>query len=177
MNWPIFLDWMKQNTLLFIYSTNILVRLVTVNMKNCLTQKNPKMCDPILVTLLKMQPHFSQSSRENATLPSGTSPLACYKEVPFPSPPPEGCWMSQAPNLHLRGSCWKQNYYVKVFFTWVTTVNDDAGSRLLVAPSVIDVAVPEVARGLLTWLGWVCNTLVVDVPAEDAFWENNASGS
>ena len=43
------------------------------------------MCDPILATLLKMQPHFSQSSRENATLPSGTSPLACYKEVPpFP---------------------------------------------------------------------------------------------
>ena len=38
------------------------------------------MCDLILVTLLKMQPHFSQSSRENATLPSGTSPLACYKE-------------------------------------------------------------------------------------------------
>ena len=29
--------------------------------------KNPKMCDPILVTLLKMQPHYSQSSRENAT--------------------------------------------------------------------------------------------------------------
>ena len=28
--------------------------------------KNPKMCDPILVTLLKMQPQYSQSSRENA---------------------------------------------------------------------------------------------------------------
>ena len=47
--------------------------------------KNPKMCDPILVTLLKMQPHYSQSSRENATPSSGTSPLASYKEVP---PPP-----------------------------------------------------------------------------------------
>ena len=44
--------------------------------------KNPKMCDPILVTLLKMQPHYSQSSRENATPSSGTSPLASYKEVP-----------------------------------------------------------------------------------------------
>ena len=43
------------------------------------------MCDPILVTLLKMQPHYSQSSRENATPSSGTSPLASYKEVP---PPP-----------------------------------------------------------------------------------------
>ena len=69
-----------KNTLLFIYSTNILVRLLTVNMKNCLTPKNPKMCDPILVTLLKMRPHYSQSSRENVTPSSGTSPLASYKE-------------------------------------------------------------------------------------------------
>ena len=49
--------------------------------------KNPRMCDPIQVTLLKMQPHSSQSSRENATPSSGTSPLASYKEVP---PPPSG---------------------------------------------------------------------------------------
>ena len=42
------------------------------------------MCDPILVTLLKMRPHYSQSSRENATPSSGTSPLAPYKEVPSP---------------------------------------------------------------------------------------------
>ena len=47
--------------------------------------KNEKMCDPILVTLLKTQPHYSQSSRENATLSSGTSPLASYKEVPTQS--------------------------------------------------------------------------------------------
>ena len=45
------------------------------------------MCDPILVTLLKMQPHYSQSSRENATPSSGTSPVASYKEVP----PPGSC--------------------------------------------------------------------------------------
>ena len=44
-----FLDWMK-NTLLSICSTNILVRLQTANMKNCLTTKNPKMCDPIIVS-------------------------------------------------------------------------------------------------------------------------------
>ena len=44
--------------------------------------KNPKMCDPILVTLLKMQPHYSQSSCENATPSSGTSSLASYKEPP-----------------------------------------------------------------------------------------------
>ena len=79
-----------KNTLLFICSTNILVRLLTVNMKNCLTPKNPKMCDPILVTLLKMRPHYNHSSHENATPSSGTSPLACYKEVPSPPSPPQG---------------------------------------------------------------------------------------
>ena len=63
------------------YSTNILVPFLTVNIKNCLTPKNPKMCDPILVTLLKMRPHCSQSSRKNATQSSGTSPLASYEEV------------------------------------------------------------------------------------------------
>ena len=40
------------------------------------------MCDPTLITILKMQPHYTQSSRENATPSSGTSPLASYKEVP-----------------------------------------------------------------------------------------------
>ena len=79
-----FFNLMK-NTLLFICSTNILVRFLTVNIRNCLTPRNPKICDPILVTLLKMQHHFSQSSRKNAHPSSGTSPLACYKEVP-PSP-------------------------------------------------------------------------------------------
>ena len=50
--------------------------------------KNQKMCDPILETLLKMQPHYSHSSRENATPSSGTSPLASYREVtPLPPPP------------------------------------------------------------------------------------------
>ena len=46
------------------------------------------MCDPILVTLLKMRPHYSQSSRENVTSSSGTSPSASYKEV-LPPPPPK----------------------------------------------------------------------------------------
>ena len=76
-----------KNTLLFICSTNILVRLLTVNMKNSLTPKNQKMFDSILVTLLKMRPHYSQSSLENATPSSGTFPLASYKAVP---PPPPG---------------------------------------------------------------------------------------
>ena len=42
-------------------------------MKNCLTRKNEKMCDPI-----------SSNSTENATPSSGTSPLASYKGVPLP---------------------------------------------------------------------------------------------
>ena len=39
------------------------------------------MCEPILVTPLKMRPHDSQSSREKATPSSGTTPLASYNEV------------------------------------------------------------------------------------------------
>ena len=65
MNWPIFHLQYKQ--------WNILVRLLTVNVKNSLTPKNPEMCDPILVTLLKMRPRYSQASRENASPSSGTS--------------------------------------------------------------------------------------------------------
>ena len=52
---------LNETTLLSVCSTSILVRLLTVNMTNSLTPKNPKMCDPILVTLLKMRPHYSQS--------------------------------------------------------------------------------------------------------------------
>ena len=72
-----------KNKLLFAHSTNILVRLLAVNMKTELSYpKNPKMCNSILVTPLKMQPHYSQSSRENSTPSSGTSPVASYKEIP-----------------------------------------------------------------------------------------------
>ena len=46
-----------------------------------------KMREPILVTLLKIRPHYSQSTRENATPSSGTSPLASYKEEPPPPTP------------------------------------------------------------------------------------------
>ena len=66
------------------YKINILVCLLTVMNEQLSYPKNPKMCDPTLVTLLKMQPNYSQSSCENATPSSGTSPLASYKEV---SPP------------------------------------------------------------------------------------------
>ena len=52
------------------------------------------MCDPILVTLLKMRPHYSQSSCENATPSSGTSPLASYKDVPIPRSTPRAKCLS-----------------------------------------------------------------------------------
>ena len=43
-----------------------------------------------------VRPHFSQSSRENATPYFGTSPLASYKEVP-----PLGGGGGLRPRLHL----------------------------------------------------------------------------
>ena len=67
-----------KNALPFTYSKNILVRLLTVNMKNCLTQES-KNVRPLQVTLFKMRPHYSQSS--------GTSPLASYKKVTPPHHP------------------------------------------------------------------------------------------
>ena len=75
-----------KNTLLFTYSTNILVRFLTVNISEQRSYlKNLTMCDPILVTLLKMRPHYGRYSRENATPSSGISPLTSYKEAPHPS--------------------------------------------------------------------------------------------
>ena len=52
--------------------------------------QNLKMCDPILVTLLKMQPHYSQSSRENATPSSDTS------QQPHPPASRVNLWQVQA---------------------------------------------------------------------------------
>ena len=52
--------------------------------EQCLTPKIPKMNHLILVTPLKLRPRYSQSSGENATPSSGTSPLAFYKEVTPP---------------------------------------------------------------------------------------------
>ena len=48
-----------KNTLLFTYSTKTLVRLLTVSYP-----KNPKMCDPILVTLLCNLPGTLQLSND-----------------------------------------------------------------------------------------------------------------
>ena len=54
-----------KNTLLYTYSTNILVRLLTINKKHCLTPKNPKMRDPIIVNPIQMQPHLVKGNTSN----------------------------------------------------------------------------------------------------------------
>ena len=63
--------------------------------------QTPKMCDPILVTLLKMELHCSQSSRENATPSSSTSPLASYKEVPHGTTAPLNIFATTFTKYHL----------------------------------------------------------------------------
>ena len=71
--------------------------MLTINKKNSLTPKIPKMCDPILVTL------------ENVT--SGTSPLASYKAV-TPPPPTHG-------SFFIISTCFKYRsitYNTKIFF-------------------------------------------------------------
>ena len=55
------------------------------------------MYDFILVTLLKMRPHYSQSSGENVTPSSGTCALASYKEVPpAPVTPGKSMFLTEA---------------------------------------------------------------------------------
>ena len=63
-----------------------------------LTPKNKKICNPVLVTLLKMRPHYSHFTRENAAPSSGTSPLASYKEV---APRPPGCHATWAKHTRI----------------------------------------------------------------------------
>ena len=59
---------------------NTLVKLNEVKIFPFLNPYLPQFSD----SPMKLQPHYSQSSRENATLLSGIIPLACYKEVPPP---------------------------------------------------------------------------------------------
>ena len=78
--------------LLNLINNNFLIFLTeNLPILNPYLPQNLKICDPILVTLSKMRPNYwliidySHSSRENAILSSGTSPLASCKGVP---PPP-----------------------------------------------------------------------------------------
>ena len=57
---------------------------ISLQYPNFLTPKILKMCDPILVTLIKMQPHNSQFSREGETPFNDTPSFAYYQEVPPP---------------------------------------------------------------------------------------------
>ena len=79
-------DAVNASLLLNLINNNFLIFLTeNLPILNPYLPQNLKICDPILVNLLKMRPHYSHSSRENATPSSGTSPLASCKGVP---PPP-----------------------------------------------------------------------------------------
>ena len=77
----------------------------------------PKICDPILVTLLKMQPHFSQPSRENATPSSGTS-LKAYSLLESTPPPPPGSGVSR-----MLAQSWNIDYVPDICFQASRTEN------------------------------------------------------
>ena len=79
----------KQSTTFWIFLTENLPIL------NPYLPPNLKICDPILVTLLKTRPRYSHSSRENATPSSGRSPLAFCKGVP-PHPPLAGVFRTRS---------------------------------------------------------------------------------
>ena len=79
-----------KNTLLFTYNKHS-ATFANRKYEELSYPKNQIMCDPILVTLLKMRPYYSQFGRENATPSSGTSPLVSYVEVP-PPPHSEQIW-------------------------------------------------------------------------------------
>ena len=82
MNWPIFRLNEEHFTFLLQYKHS--KTLANRKYKELSYLKNPKMFDPILVTLLEVRPYYSQSRRENVTPSSGISPSASYKEVPSP---------------------------------------------------------------------------------------------
>ena len=107
-----------KNTLLFTYSTSILVSLpLTVNMKKFLTPKIRKMCHPILLTLLKMQPHYSQSSREKRNLAQRKTNSSFECTFAFVL----RCVRNQHSLLQMRLSLKKQNQY---FYLIVTQFNN-----------------------------------------------------
>ena len=116
MNWPIF-HWMK-NTLLFTYRSNILVRLLTLKISRPFLPQKSENVRPILVTLLKMRPHYSQSSRKNATPSSDTSQLASKKEVP-PQARHPFCLAAGPVSCTLKKWTYTLSYYIKPGFTFI----------------------------------------------------------
>ena len=88
-------DAVNASLLLNLINNNFLIFLTeNLPILNPYLLQNLKICDPILVNLLKMRPHYSHSSRENATPSRGRSPLAPCKVVP---PPPR--------EFSVRGPC------------------------------------------------------------------------
>ena len=58
------LYWMKNTFIVLTYRTNISGTFANCKYEELSYHKNQKMCDPILVTLLKMRPHYSQTTPE-----------------------------------------------------------------------------------------------------------------
>ena len=81
-----FLDWMK-NTLLFMQYKHS-GTFANRRYEELSYPQKAENVRPHSSNSLKMRPHYSQSSRENATPSSGTFPLASCKEVPPPPGPP-----------------------------------------------------------------------------------------
>ena len=77
-----FLIRMKNTVFYTGYSTNILVRMLTVNMKNCLTPQKSEKVWPYSRNSIENATPLCQSSWENATPSCRTSSLASYKEAP-----------------------------------------------------------------------------------------------
>ena len=77
-----------KNTLLFTYRTNILVRLLTLNMKNFYTPKIRKCATPFQrhILIRKCPPPPPPPPPPPAPIPAATPP----EEGPPPPPPPLG---------------------------------------------------------------------------------------
>ena len=78
-----FLKWMKSEHVTF--HLQYKHSGTFANLKNCLTPKIWKTCDPILVTLLKIRPRYSQSSRGNCDPNQRHIPISL--NTPPPTPP------------------------------------------------------------------------------------------
>ena len=91
MNWPIFFR-LNERYLTFHLRYKHSGTFAKRKYEELSYTKKAENVTPWLIPLLKMRPHHSQPSCENATPTSGASPLASYKEVRPPPPAPRRPW-------------------------------------------------------------------------------------
>ena len=108
-----------------------------------------------------MRPHYSHSSRENATSYSGTSPLASYKEVPPPPTRrlqfnPVDDWFSLAMESELYSEAlkftilWKQHSDS----TYESFIYDQVKTRLLELEAKAKELKQTQSMGMCNVIGW-----------------------